>query len=152
MRIKFGGYKMIEVLKLIGSALVAAAATLFSLYLKRKWEKQDKTEDKKNAMEEKIDNLSDQLVRLTEKVDKLSSELDQEVMETGLKNRCLQAGLREMLYDRIKYLCRKYITDGKIREEEYKSLNRMWSVYHNDLEGNGYLDGEMTEIEKLEKY
>ena len=47
---------MIEVLKLIGSALVAAAATLTSLYLKRKWEKQDKTEDKKNAMEEKIDS------------------------------------------------------------------------------------------------
>ena len=150
---------MIEVLKLIGSALVAAAATLSSLYLKRKWEKQDKTEDKKDATEKKIDSMEDkldkmagQLTDLTEKVDKLSAELDKEVEDSNLKNRCLQAGLREMLYDRIKYLCKKYISDGKLREEEYKSLYRMWNVYHEDLGGNGYLDGEMKEIDKLEKY
>ena len=143
---------MIEVLKLIGSALVAAGATLLSLYLKRKWEKQDKVEDKKDAMEEKIDKMADQLVLLSNKVDRLTADLDKEVTETDLKNRCLQAGLREMLYDRIKSLCRKYITEGKIREEEYKSLDRMWNVYHKDLGGNGYLDSEMSEIEKLEKY
>lgn len=143
---------MIEILRIIGSALVAAGATLLSLYLKRKWEKQDKSEDKKDAMEDKIDKLTDQVADLTKKVDKLSVELDKEVADTDLKNRCLQAGLREMLYDRIKYLCKKYISEGKLREEEYKSLKRMWGVYHNDLGGNGYLDGEMSEIEKLEKY
>lgn len=143
---------MIEILKLIGSALVAAGATLLSLYLKRKWEKQDKSEEKNNVTDEKIDKLSQQVTDLTKKVDKLSEEFDKEVTETGVKNRCLQAGVREMLYDRIKYLCRKYITDGKIREEEYKSLQRMWSVYHDDLEGNGFLNTEMQEIEKLEKY
>lgn len=143
---------MIEVLKLIGSALVAAAATLTSLYLKRKWEKQDKTEDKKNAMEEKIDKMTDQLDELAKKVDKLSADLDKEVADTEIQNNSLQAGLREILYDRIKFLCRKYVSEGKIREEEYKSLGRMWNVYHKDLEGNGYLDGEMAEIEKLEKY
>jgi len=139
---------MIEVLKVIGSAIVAAAVTMLTLVLKRKWEKQDK----KDATEQKIDNIAAQLVSINEKVDKLSAELDKEVAKTDLKNRCLQAGLREMLYDRIKYLCRKYIADGKIREEEFKSLNRMWSVYHEDLNGNGYLDGEMEEIKKLEKY
>lgn len=143
---------MIEVLRIIGSALVAAAATLGSLYLKRKWEKQDKTEDKKDAMEEKIDKMASQLSELTEKVDKLSAELDKEVEDSDLKNRCLQAGLREMLYDRIKHLSKKYIAEGKLREEEYKSLQRMWDVYHTDLGGNGYLDGEMKEIDKLEKY
>lgn len=143
---------MIEILRIIGSALVAAAATLGSLYLKRKWEKQDKNEDKKDEMETKIDKLAEQLDKLTKKVDKLSTELDKEVKDTDLQNRCLQAGLREMLYDRIKYLCKKYISDGKLREEEYKSLYRMWNVYHKDLEGNGYLDGEMKEIDKLEKY
>ena len=150
---------MIEILRIIGSALVAAAATLGSLYLKRKWEKQDKTEVKEdetekkiNSMEEKIDKLSEQMTSLAEKVDKLSAEVDEEVKDTDLKNRCLQAGLREMLYDRIKYLCKKYVSDGKLREEEYNSLYRMWGVYHEDLGGNGYLDGEMKEIDKLEKY
>lgn len=143
---------MIEVLKLIGSALVAAGATLLSLYLKRKWEKQDKREDKKDAMEAKVDMMGEQLADLITKVDKLSIEFDKEVNDTSLKNRCLQAGLREMLYDRIKYLCKKYTTDGKIREEEYNSLKRMWNVYHSDLGGNGYLNGEMEEIDKIEKY
>ena len=150
---------MIEVLKLIGSALVAAGATLLSLYLKRKWEKQDRNESKKDAMEEKIDELGRQLEtikatvdKLANDVDKLTNDLDREVIDTDLKSRCLQAGLREILYDRIKYLCLKYISEGKIREEEYKSLSRMWRVYHEELEGNGYLDGEMKEIDKLEKY
>ena len=143
---------MIEILKIIGSALVAAAATLGSLYLKRKWEKQDKRDTAKKSVEDKLDQLSKDVAKLTEKVDKLSVDLDNEVKGTDLKNRCLQAGLREMLYDRIKYLCKKYVSDGKMREEEYKSLTRMWSVYHTDLEGNGYLNGEMAEIEKLEKY
>lgn len=143
---------MIEILKIIGSAIVTAAATIYALHIKRKWEKQDKNEDKKDQMEEKIDKLAEQLSALTDKVDKLSAELDKEVTDADLKNRCLQAGLREMLYDRIKYLCKKYVSDGKLREEEYKSLNRMWSVYHEDLGGNGYLDSEMGEIEKLEKY
>lgn len=143
---------MIEVLKLIGSALVAAGATLLSLFLKRKWEQQDKHDDAKKTLDDKIDQLTKNVDNLTEKVDKLTIDLDKEVKDTDLKSRCLQAGLREMLYDRIKYLCRKYISDGKIREEEYNSLNRMWSVYHEDLQGNGYLDGEMGEIERLEKY
>lgn len=143
---------MIEILKLIGSALVAATATLLSLYLKRKWEKQDKNEDKKDAMEEKIDKMADQLSALTDKVDKLSTDFDKEQEETDSKSSSLQAGLREILYDRIKFLCKKYQSEGKLREEEYKSINRMWSVYHNDLGGNGYLDGEMKELDKLEKY
>lgn len=143
---------MIEVLRYVGSAVIAAVATLLSLWLKRKWEKQDKTEDSQNSMESKIDKMSDELAALSAKVDKLSDEFKSEQEETDLKNRCLQAGLREMLYDRIKYLARKYISDGKVREEEYKSLQRMWAVYHNDLEGNGFLDGEMNEVEKLSKY
>lgn len=143
---------MIEILRIVGSALVAAAATLGSLYLKRKWEKQDKAEESKNSTDDKIDKMSDQLADLTIKVDKLSTDLDKEVEDSDIKNNSLQAGLREILYDRIKFLCRKYISEERIREEDYKSLKRMWHVYHKDLNGNGFLDGEMQEIEKLDKY
>lgn len=143
---------MIEVLKLIGSALVAAAATLISLYLKRKWEKQDKSDTEKKTVEDKIDKLTDDVSDLTVKVDKLSVDLENEVVETGEQNKSFKAGLREMLYDRIKALSRKYISENKIREEDYKSLERMWNVYHKELGGNGFLDGEMREVEKLEKY
>ena len=143
---------MIDLLKMIGSALITAFVTIYALHKNRTWAKQDKTEEKKDQMEEKIDKMAEQLSALTEKVDKLSKDFDKEVADSAHANSYLQAGLREILYDRIKSLCKKYIADGKLREEEYKSLKRMWEVYHEKLGGNGYLNGEMDEIEKLEKY
>lgn len=143
---------MIEILKLIGSALVAASATLISLYLKRRWEKQDKTDEKKEAEEDKIDKMSNELSSLASKVDRLSTEFDKEITDIRHQDRGLQSGLREILYDRIKFLAKKFIGEGKIREEDYKSLQRMWNVYHEELKGNGYLDSVMREVEELEKY
>lgn len=150
---------MIEILKVIGSALVTAFATIYALHIKRKWELKDKSDNEKKTNEEKIDDLAERMERmegkidsLESKMDNLSSDFDKELNDADLKNRCLQAGLREMLYDRIKYLSKKYISDGKIREEEFKSLKRMWSVYHEDLEGNGFLDEEMQKVDKLDKY
>lgn len=143
---------MIEILKLIGSALVAASATLISLYLKRKWEKQDRTDEKKEAEEDKIDKMSTELVSLANKVDKLSSSFEKELNDIRGQDRGLQSGLREILYDRIKSRSRRYIAENKIREEDYNSLKRMWAVYHEELRGNGYLDSAMRDIEELEKY
>ena len=138
---------MIEILKIIGSALVTASVTIYALHIKRKWEKQDKQDESNDTMEDKIDNLTREVAQLGKKVEKLSSDLDKEIAD----NCSLQAGLREMLYDRIKHLCRRYETEGEIREEEYNSLKRMWQVYHNDLGGNGYLNSEMEVIETLKK-
>lgn len=138
---------MIEVLKLIGSAIVAASATLLSLYLKRKWEKQDKSDEKKEAAENKIDKIATELDSLGNKVDSLSKE----IVDTRREDKALESGLREILYDRIKFLCRQYIGEGKIGEEDYNSIRRMWQVYHDGLNGNGYLDSLMSEVEDLEK-
>ncbi len=143
---------MIEILKIIGSALVTACATIGALYLKRKWEKQDKADETKDTMEDKIDKIANELVELSKKVEKFSKELDAETQGSNTRTVALQAGLREILYDRIKFLCKKYESEGRIREEEYKSLKRMWQVYHEDLKGNGYLNNEIGSIETLEKY
>lgn len=142
---------MIEILKIIGSALVTASVTIYALHIKRIWDKQDKRDESNDTMEDKIDNLAREVAELSKKVEKLSSDLDKEITDSDLNNSSLQAGLREMLYDRIKHLCKRYETEGEIREEEYNSLNRMWQVYHNDLGGNGYLNGEMEAIEALKK-
>ena len=143
---------MIEFLKIVGSALITAFVTIYAMHVKRRWEKQDKDNDAKSELKDTIDKMSDQLADLAKKVDKLSFELDKEVEDTDLKTSALQSGLREILYDRIKFLCRKYVSEGKLREEDYKSLRRMWNVYHEELEGNGFLDGEMKEVDKLEIY
>lgn len=58
---------------------------------------------------------------------------------------------RTILYDRIKHLAKSYIKRGYITVEEYEDLKRMHEVYHDDLEGNGFLDDIMAEINKLEK-
>ena len=142
---------MIEILKIIGSALVTASVTIYALHIKRKWDKQDKRDESNDTMEDKIDNLAREVAELSKKVEKLSSDLDKEITDSDLNNSSLQAGLREMLYDRIKHLCRRYETESEIREEEYNSLKRMWQVYHNDLGGNGYLNSEMEVIETLKK-
>lgn len=58
---------------------------------------------------------------------------------------------RTILYDRIKHLAKSYIKRGWISVEEYEDLKRMHQVYHDELNGNGFLDAVMAEVEKLEK-
>lgn len=58
---------------------------------------------------------------------------------------------RTILYDRIKHLAKSYIKRSWISVEEYEDLKRMHKVYHDDLEGNGFLDALMAEVAKLEK-
>lgn len=143
---------MIEILKVIGSAVVTALTTLLVLYLKRKWELKDRDDDYNRTVENKIDDLTERVENLQTQFNVLSRDFAKDVSDNMSKDQALQSGLREILYDRIKYLCRKFISDNKIREEDYKSLNRMWLVYHTELGGNGYLDGEMREVDKLDKY
>ena len=150
---------MIEFLKILGSALVTAAVTIYAMHVKRHWEKQDRNTESEQARDDKIDALADEVKALSEKVDKLttglnkvSSDLEKEVAYSDNMDHSLQAGLREILYDRIKFLCRKFVSESKIREEDYNSLQRMWSAYHNQLGGNGFLDKFMEEVETLERY
>lgn len=58
---------------------------------------------------------------------------------------------RMILYDRIKHLAKSYIKCGYITVEEFEDLKRMHEVYHDHLNGNGFLDEVMKEVYKLEK-
>lgn len=58
---------------------------------------------------------------------------------------------RTILYDRIKHLAKTYIRRGWISVEEYEDLKRMHKVYHDDLQGNGFLDSIMENVDRLEK-
>ena len=67
--------------------------------------------------------------------------------ETGV-----EAGVRILLYDRIKHLGIKYIERGYITHDEYEDLGRMHDVYHNDLNGNGFLDNIMEQVNELPRH
>lgn len=58
---------------------------------------------------------------------------------------------RAILYDRIKYLAKAHIKKGWISVEDYEDLKRMHQVYHDELQGNGFLDNLMGEVNTLEK-
>ena len=61
----------------------------------------------------------------------------------------VRAGVRQLLYDKIKYLGRKYVADGEVSCEDLEDLMDMHKIYHDDLGGNGYLDHIMTQVKKL---
>lgn len=62
----------------------------------------------------------------------------------------VEAGVQQLLYDRIKYLCKSHIARGKIATNDLEDLERMHKIYHDDLNGNGYLDDLMKTVRTLE--
>lgn len=65
------------------------------------------------------------------------------------KDRCIKDGLQILLYAKIKTLGLEHITAGEITSEDLEDLMRMHKVYHDQLNGNGYLDHIMDEVYKL---
>lgn len=75
----------------------------------------------------------------------------QEIRELQTQVNHLIVADRMILYDRIKHLAKSYIKREYITVEEYEDLKRMHQVYHDNLNGNGFLDDVMKEVSKLEK-
>lgn len=57
--------------------------------------------------------------------------------------------LRQILYNDIKCLGRRYVAAGYVSEEDLEDLIKMHMIYHDDLKGNGYLDHIMNEVKRL---
>lgn len=113
-----------------GAAIVTGLFGLFTWRLNRKAQKEDRAADQK---------MVDCAARGVE-IKTLHDLVD-----------ALIVAERESIYDRIKHLAKSYIKRGWISVEEYEDLKRMHSVYHNELNGNGFLDAIMAEIDQLEK-
>ena len=61
----------------------------------------------------------------------------------------VRAGVRQLLYDKIKSMGRKYIEADEVTADDLEDLIDMHKIYHDELNGNGYLDHVMEEIKKL---
>lgn len=61
----------------------------------------------------------------------------------------LKAGLKWVLYDRIRHLGQKYIAAGGVDFDDRRILNEMHTSYHEGLGGNGDLDVLMGEVNRL---
>jgi hypothetical protein len=60
-----------------------------------------------------------------------------------------KVALRILLYDRIKHLGRDYINRGEISSEDLEDIISMHKVYHDNLNGNGFLDSIMAQVKNL---
>jgi hypothetical protein len=65
------------------------------------------------------------------------------------KDDAVTAGVRQLLYDRIKYLCKEHISRGFIASNDLEDLRRMHKIYHDELNGNGFLDDLMNTVSRL---
>lgn len=115
-----------------GAAIVAGLFALIQWRLNRKAQKEDKAADRK---------VADCAAR------------GQEIADLRNLVNGLIVAERESFYDRIKHLAKSHIKRGWISVEDYEDLKRMHSVYHDPdkLNGNGFLDALMAEVDHLEK-
>ncbi len=60
------------------------------------------------------------------------------------------AGVRMLLYDRVKFLGKKYLEKNQVTIEELEDLVEMHRIYHS-LGGNGFLDSIMDSVKHLPK-
>lgn len=114
------------------AAIVAGLFALIQWRLNRKAQKEDKAADRK---------VADCAAR------------GQEIADLRSLVNGLIIAERESFYDRIKHLAKSHIKRGWISVEDYEDLKRMHSVYHDPdkLNGNGFLDALMSEVDHLEK-
>ena len=70
------------------------------------------------------------------------------------KNKCDKEGVNEaarlLMKDRLRFLCIHYIDQGWIYEDELEDLIAMHKCYHDDLNGNGFLNKLMSRVNELE--
>lgn len=110
-----------------GATIVAGIFALFQWRLNRKAQQEDKAAAKK---ESEITQMDDDIKDINRKLD------------------VLFLADRTILYDRIKYLAKSYISRSWVTVEELEDLNRMHSVYHDSdkLNGNGFLKELMNTV------
>ena len=82
-------------------------------------------------------------------VSALVSHLLQKSAEKRRKYTGAEAGVRMLLYDRIKCLGLRYIGEGAVCSDSLEDLIEMHRIYHDELGGNGFLDGVMDQVKAL---
>ena len=112
----------------VGSSVVVGLFGLITWWLNRKAAKEDRQADREEKNEREADL----------EMDKINKTLDN-----------LTIAMRMLMYDRIKHLGNTYLGRGSISSEELADLLAMHKVYHEALNGNGFLDTVMDKVKAL---
>lgn len=66
------------------------------------------------------------------------------------KNHAMRKATRLLMKTQLRSLCMQYINQGWIYEDELEDIIAMHSCYHDDLNGNGFLNELMERVKDLE--
>lgn len=112
----------------VGAAIVSGIFGIIMWKLNRKAQVEDRHEDKEQASVEE----------LKAEIEKINEQLAGHTI-----------AMQTNMYDRIKHLGNSYLNRGSITSEELSDLIEMHGVYHNTLNGNGFLDTLMEKVKAL---
>lgn len=70
------------------------------------------------------------------------------IKDRRVKNTATGTALQQLMYDRIKYLCKAHLSRGQIASNDLEDLIKMHEAYHK-LGGNGFLDELMDSVMRL---
>lgn len=116
----------------VAVAIIEAVKEAIAWRRNRKAVKEDRVEEKKEKRFEE---------RLT--------GLEEEVSDMKKMMAALVDSQKNVLFDRIQYLCRRYIADGEVDFDNLRGVNALHNSYHNGLGGNGDLDALMKQVQSL---
>lgn len=86
--------------------------------------------------------------RLNRKAAKEDKAVAQESVEAQ-KIDGIQAALRQLLYNDIKHQSKQHLADKYISTEDLEDILEMHRIYHDELEGNGFLDSVIKQVRHL---
>lgn len=95
------------------------------------------------------DRLAWKRERTAKKEDKADNRTQERLKAIEEKTDAQSEALKYILYDRIRYLALSYISEGEIDFDDRRILNDMHKSYHYGLDGNGDLDGLMSQVNAL---
>ena len=112
----------------VGAAFVTGVFGIIKWLLDRKAAKEDRKEDKETMLDKQRDS----------ELEEIRGELSD-----------LKVAIRAQMYADIKKAGKEYISRGSITAEELEALISAHQVYHNTLNGNGFLDSLMEKVKRL---
>lgn len=116
----------------VAVSIIEAVKEAIAWHRSRKAHKEDRAEEKKEAQfESRIGYL----------------ETDMGEVRTLVA--ALVDSQKNILFDRIQYLCRRYMAEGEIDFDDLRGVNALHNSYHNGLGGNGDLDALMKQVHSL---
>lgn len=116
----------------VAVAVIEAIKEALAWRRNRKAQKEDRAEDKADM-----------------KTEERIKALEVDVSDIKKMMASLVESQKNALFDRIQYLCRRYISEGEIDFDDRRGLNALHHSYHDGLGGNGDLDALMDSARAL---